>query len=226
MSWPSSPPIVRSDPSWSTSAHRRARRGLSKEVGPHGVRVNTVSPGPVTTDLWLGAGGVAETVARATGGNPDEVAKQAASGMATGRFTTPREVADLVLLLASDRAGNVTGRFRDRRRTRHHAVRQAPRDLATGGRRWVRSVELQNASGDRAATPGPAGHDQFQTTLQLSVSFLRPVRPGRIVGKGRVVHRDGDTVLLSLALRSRRGGHRHRHRHARVIPLSAARDAA
>jgi NAD(P)-dependent dehydrogenase (short-subunit alcohol dehydrogenase family) len=27
----------------------------------------------------------------------------------TGRFTTPEEVADLVLLLASDRAGNVTG---------------------------------------------------------------------------------------------------------------------
>jgi NAD(P)-dependent dehydrogenase (short-subunit alcohol dehydrogenase family) len=27
----------------------------------------------------------------------------------TGRFTTPQEVADLVLVLASDRAGNVTG---------------------------------------------------------------------------------------------------------------------
>ena len=30
-------------------------------------------------------------------------------GFATGRFTRPDEVADLVLLLASDRAGNVTG---------------------------------------------------------------------------------------------------------------------
>jgi NAD(P)-dependent dehydrogenase (short-subunit alcohol dehydrogenase family) len=27
----------------------------------------------------------------------------------TGRFTTPQEVADLVVLLASDRAGNTTG---------------------------------------------------------------------------------------------------------------------
>jgi NAD(P)-dependent dehydrogenase (short-subunit alcohol dehydrogenase family) len=29
--------------------------------------------------------------------------------MVTGRFSRPEEVADLVLLLASDRAGNVTG---------------------------------------------------------------------------------------------------------------------
>jgi NAD(P)-dependent dehydrogenase (short-subunit alcohol dehydrogenase family) len=27
----------------------------------------------------------------------------------TGRFTTPQEVADLVVVLASDRTGNVTG---------------------------------------------------------------------------------------------------------------------
>ena len=30
-------------------------KALSKEVGPRGIRVNTVSPGPVATDLWLGA---------------------------------------------------------------------------------------------------------------------------------------------------------------------------
>jgi uncharacterized protein (TIGR00369 family) len=42
--------------------------------------------------------------------------------------------------------------------------------------------------------------DQFQSTLQLNVSFLRPVRPGRLVGKGRVVHRDGDLVFLDASL--------------------------
>ena len=42
--------------------------------------------------------------------------------------------------------------------------------------------------------------DQFQSTLQLNVSFLRPVRPGRLIGQGRVVHRDGDLVFLEASL--------------------------
>jgi uncharacterized protein (TIGR00369 family) len=42
--------------------------------------------------------------------------------------------------------------------------------------------------------------DQFQSTTQLNVSFLRPVRPGRLVGRGRVVHRDGDLAFLEATL--------------------------
>ncbi len=84
-------------------------KSLSKEVGPHGIRVNTVSPGPVATDLWLGHGGVAATVSAATGARPEDVEHDAARQMVTGRFTRPAEVADLVLFLASDRSGNVTG---------------------------------------------------------------------------------------------------------------------
>jgi len=84
-------------------------KSLSKEVGPHGIRVNTISPGPVATDLWLGDHGVAATVGRATGARPEDVQSQAAQQMVTGRFSRPEEIADLVLVLASDRTANVTG---------------------------------------------------------------------------------------------------------------------
>jgi NAD(P)-dependent dehydrogenase (short-subunit alcohol dehydrogenase family) len=84
-------------------------KSLAKEVAPLGIRVNTVSPGPVATDLWLGGGGVAEAVAQAVGGEAKDVAAGAAGQSPTGRFTQPTEVADLVVLLASGRAGNVTG---------------------------------------------------------------------------------------------------------------------
>jgi NAD(P)-dependent dehydrogenase (short-subunit alcohol dehydrogenase family) len=71
-----------------------------------------VSPGPVATDLWLGEHGVAETVAKATGVDADTARQSIIAGIggfATGRFTTPEEVATLVTFLASGRAGNITG---------------------------------------------------------------------------------------------------------------------
>jgi len=42
--------------------------------------------------------------------------------------------------------------------------------------------------------------DQFQSTTQMTVNFMRPVRPGRIVGTGRVVHREGDLVFREASL--------------------------
>ena len=87
-------------------------KSLSQELGPQGIRITSVAPGPVATDLWLGEHGVAETVAKATGVDADTARKTIIAGIggfATGRFTTPEEVAALVAFLASDRAGNITG---------------------------------------------------------------------------------------------------------------------
>ena len=69
--------------------------------------------------------------------------------------------------------------------------------------------------------------DRFQSTLELSVQFLRPVRPGRVVGKGRVVHRDGDLAFLEAALiDSDDATVATATATARVIPLDDARAAA
>jgi NAD(P)-dependent dehydrogenase (short-subunit alcohol dehydrogenase family) len=84
-------------------------KSLAQEFGPNGIRVNCVSPGQVSTDLWLGEHGVAETVAKATGVDAADVREAAASAIATRRFTTPEEVATLITMLASDRAANITG---------------------------------------------------------------------------------------------------------------------
>jgi NAD(P)-dependent dehydrogenase (short-subunit alcohol dehydrogenase family) len=87
-------------------------KSLAQEFGSRGIHVNCVSPGPVSTDLWLGPDGVAETAAARLGTDADTARDAVISGIggfATGRFTSPEEVATLVAFLASDRTANVTG---------------------------------------------------------------------------------------------------------------------
>lgn len=79
-------------------------RGLATEFGPQGVRVVTVSPGPVRTAMW---GQMAELtgapLAAVLAGVPDQM------GMLTGRLAEPEEVASLITYLLSERAANITG---------------------------------------------------------------------------------------------------------------------
>ena len=62
---------------------------------------------------------------------------------------------------------------------------------------------LDDTLGPALVATLPAG--QFAPTLELKVSFLRPAKPGRLVGTGRVVHRGGTIAFLEGALRDSAG---------------------
>ena len=72
-------------------------RALAMEYGPQGIRANSVAPGVVETAMWkehLAKPGVAEAVLDV---------------IPTRRLSTPEEVADVVVFLASDVSRAITG---------------------------------------------------------------------------------------------------------------------
>jgi NAD(P)-dependent dehydrogenase (short-subunit alcohol dehydrogenase family) len=74
-----------------------ATRSLAIELGPHGIRVNSVAPGVVDTALWAKnkeVPGVVETIEAQT---------------PLRRWATPEDVADVIVFLASDAARFITG---------------------------------------------------------------------------------------------------------------------
>jgi NAD(P)-dependent dehydrogenase (short-subunit alcohol dehydrogenase family) len=91
------------------AALRTYSKALSKELGPRGVRVNTVSPGWIMTegtDVFL------ERIRAANGGTLEDARQRVLAGLggiAIGRGAEPWEVAEAIAFLASDRASSIHG---------------------------------------------------------------------------------------------------------------------
>ena len=84
-------------------------KSISKELGPKGVRVNTVSPGWIMTegtDLFL------KRIQDANSGSLEDARQLVLAGLggiSIGRGAEPFEVAEAIAFLASDRASSIHG---------------------------------------------------------------------------------------------------------------------
>ena len=79
---------------------------LATELAPFNITVNSVLVGSILTDALTAS---YEAQAQAQGRSPEDIVKEATEAIPMGRLGKPEEVGDLIALLASERAGYITG---------------------------------------------------------------------------------------------------------------------
>src|SRR5919109_1612313 len=85
-------------------------RVFADTYAKRGVLVNSVTPGPTASPLWVAEGGLGDQTAAAKGlASREEGMGDQASRVPLGRFAEPEEIASVVAFLCSERASNVTG---------------------------------------------------------------------------------------------------------------------
>jgi 3-oxoacyl-[acyl-carrier protein] reductase len=84
-------------------------RAFADQYAARGVLINAVAPGPVATELWTGAGGLADQVSGARGGTRQEALEATAGRVPLGRLATEDEIAAVIVFLCSEAASNVVG---------------------------------------------------------------------------------------------------------------------
>lgn len=81
-------------------------KGLAADVGPQGIRVNAINPGPIRTERHAA---LTAAQAHARGMALEEMERDAARSIPLGRLGTPEEVAAVAVFLVSDAASYVHG---------------------------------------------------------------------------------------------------------------------
>lgn len=84
-------------------------RVFADTYAPRGVLVNAVAPGPTSSPLWVGEGGIAEQSAAKEGKSKEEVLEAQAGKVPIGRMGEPEEIAAVIVFLCSEQASNVAG---------------------------------------------------------------------------------------------------------------------
>jgi len=88
------------------AALRAFSKSVAAEVGPHGIRCNCLVPGSIDTELWQN---YAKRRAAEEGIAVEEFRARTFENLPLRKISSPSDIANLALFLASDESATITG---------------------------------------------------------------------------------------------------------------------